>query len=90
MTKPKPRLTVEALQKALEPVNNCRVKAFLESIDAESRVVLEKALAMSKTDLPAPAVLSFIEAAGYESEIVPGIDAIANHRSGRGSCRCRG
>lgn len=90
MTKPKPKLTMEGLKTAMEPPNLCRVRAFLDTLDGDSREVLETALALDKREFPASAVRQFIIDAGYDPDTVPGIDPIQDHRVGRRPCRCRG
>lgn len=90
MTKPKPRLSREALHASLLPPNNCRVKAFRDALDADSAEILDEALGYPKTDYPAAAVRDFLLGAGYSEDEVPGVDAINDHRAGRRPCRCRG
>ena len=90
MTRAKPRLTQEALHQAVQPPNNCRVRMFRDSLDEESVKVLEEALGYDKKDFPASAVSDFLLAAGFDPEIVPGADAVNDHRAGRRPCRCRG
>lgn len=90
MTKPRPKLTKESLHQAVQPPNNCRVKAFRDSLDDESREVLDEALGYRKDDLPASALSDWLLAAGFDPEAVPGADAINDHRAGRRPCRCRG
>ena len=90
MTKPKPRLTMDGLKVALEPPNLCRVKSFMDSLDADSRQVFETALAMDKREFPASAVRKFLLDAGYDEADVPGEGPIQDHRSRRRPCRCGG
>lgn len=90
MTTKKPRLSREALHQSLLPPNNCRVKAFRETLDKESLEVFDEALGYDKTDLSAQTLFTFLVAQGYSEEIVPGSDAINSHRAGRKPCRCRG
>ena len=90
MTKPKAKLTRESLHKALEPPNNCRVKAFLETIPDEDREIVEEALKYDKQDFPASAVRDWLVKAGFPEEQVPGADPINDHRAGRRPCRCKG
>lgn len=90
MTKPKPRLTREALHESLQPPNNCKVKVFMEKLDPESREVLEEALGYSKQDFPASAIREFlVREGGFAEADVPGQDSINNHRAGRRPCRCK-
>lgn len=90
MTKPKPKLTREALHQAVLPPNNCRVKAFRDSLQPEERDVLDEALGYPRRDLPASALRNMLLTAGFEEMDVPGIDAINAHRSGVRPCRCSG
>lgn len=90
MTKPKPKLTIEAFHESLKPPNNCRVAAFLAEMDADSRAVLEEAIALSKAEYPASQIITLLESAGYEPAGIPGVDAFSCHRTGRRPCRCRG
>lgn len=87
---PKPTLTREALHQALQPPNNCTVKKFRDSLNDESRAVLDEALGYDSRDLPAGKVREFLIGSGFSEEVVPGDDAIKDHRSGRRPCRCRG
>ena len=90
MTRPKPKLTKEALVASLTPPNNCRVKAFRDTMDEESRAVLDEALGYTKTDYPASQLIDLLTSAGFDPEIIPGNDAINDHRAGRRPCRCKG
>lgn len=90
MTKPKPKLTREGLAAAMQPPNNCQVKVFLDTLDGESRTVLESALTLDHRELPASAVRDWLTTSGFADEDVPGVDAINNHRNGRRPCRCKG
>lgn len=90
MTKPKPKLTVESLHLAVQPPNNCRVKAFRDTLDDDSRAVLDEALGYRKDDLPASTLCDWLVSAGFDPESVPGADAVNDHRAGRRPCRCRG
>ena len=90
MTKPKPKLTREALHASLQPPNNCRVKAFAETLSAEEQEVLKEALAYDRKDFPASAVRNLLLDCGYPEDEVPGTDAINDHRRGARPCRCRG
>lgn len=90
MTKPKPRLTMDGLKVAMEPPNLCRVRAFLDSLDEESRQVLDTALSMDKREFPASAVRKFLLDAGFSEDEVPGDQPIQDHRSRRRPCRCSG
>lgn len=88
-TPKKPKLTQEALHESLKPPNNCQVKIFQESLDADSLAVFNEALGYHHKDYPASAVRQLIIGAGY-SEAVPGNDAIGAHRRGVRPCRCKG
>jgi hypothetical protein len=90
MTKPKPKLTREALHESLQPPNNCRVKAFRDTLDADSRAVLDEALGFNKADYPSSQLIELLTNAGFDPTIIPGNDAINDHRAGRRPCRCRG
>lgn len=85
-----PKLTREALQQALKPPNNCRVKVLLDGMDEESRTVFEEALAYDKKDLSAAKIREILISAGFKEDQIPGVDAINDHRVGRRPCRCRG
>lgn len=85
-----PRLTRESLHQALLPPNNCKVRAFLDSLDDESREVVEEALGYSKEDFPAASVRDWLIREGFSPTEVPGSDPINDHRAGRRPCRCRG
>ena len=90
MTKPKPKLTREALAESLKPPNNCRVAAFMAELDSESQEVLKEALGYESRDYPASSIRQFLLAAGFSEEDIPGDGAIQDHRNGRRPCRCRG
>lgn len=90
MTKPKPKLTMDGLKVAMVPPNLCKVRAFLDTLDDESREVLETALNMDKREFPASQVRQFIIDAGFDPDLAPGVDPIQDHRVGRRPCRCRG
>lgn len=90
MTKPKPKLSREALHQALLPPNNCAVKRFRETLDEESLAVLDEALGYDKQDFPAVKLREFLVDAGFPEDTVPGTDPINDHRAGRRPCRCRG
>lgn len=90
MTKPRPKLTLDGLKAAMEPPNNCKVKAFLDTLDAESREVLEAGLKLTKEEFPASAVIDFLLASGFDADAVPSTGAIQDHRRGARPCRCRG
>ncbi len=90
MTKPKPKLTREALHESLKPPNNCRVKAFRDTLSDEEQEVLDEALGYDSRDYPASAVRKFLIDCGFGEEAVPGDGAIQDHRNGRRPCRCRG
>lgn len=89
MTKPKPKLTIEAFHESLKPPNNCRARAFMDELDMESQAVLTEALKMPAREYPANAIITLLTNAGFESEEIPGIDAWKAHRSGTKPCRCR-
>lgn len=90
MTKAKPKLTREALHEALKPPNNCAVKRFRDSLGDEEREVLDEALAHDKQDLPAGTLRDLLVKVGHSEDLVPGQDAINDHRAGRRPCRCKG
>lgn len=90
MTKAKPRLTQAALHASLTPPNNCRVKAFRDTLDEDSCAVLDEAISYDKRDYPAGALRDFLIEAGFDPEVVPGADPINDHRAGRRPCRCKG
>ncbi len=90
MTKPKPKLTVEALHASLQPPNNCKVKAFRDTLSPEEVAVLDEALGYSKTDYPAGQLVDLLTATGFDPDLIPGSDAINDHRAGRRPCRCKG
>jgi hypothetical protein len=85
-----PRLTRESLHAALAPPNNCRVKAFLDGLDAETRLVVEEGLDYPKEEFSAAALRDWLIREGFPAADVPGNDAINDHRAGRRPCRCRG
>lgn len=86
----RPKLTREALQEALKPPNNCHVKKFLDALGEEDRTIFEEALAYDRKDLSAGKLREIVIASGFKEELVPGVDAINDHRVGRRPCRCRG
>jgi hypothetical protein len=90
VVKPKAKLTREALHESLKPPNNCRVKAFRDTLDTESRDVLDEALGYSPKDYPSSAIRKFLLDCGFEEDVVPGDGAIQDHRRGARPCRCRG
>jgi hypothetical protein len=90
MTKPKPRLTKELFHESLVPPNNCRVKAFMETLDPDSLAVLEEAMRMPKAEFPSSSIVTLLLIAGFEADSVPGNDAFSCHRQGRRPCKCKG
>jgi hypothetical protein len=90
LTRPKPKLTVEALHASLQPPNNCRVKAFRDTLSDEEQEVLDEALGYDKRDYPAAQLSDWLLGVGFDAETVPGSDSINDHRAGRRPCRCRG
>ena len=90
MAAAKPKLSRESLHQAMQPYNGCAVKKFIESLDAESREVLEEALSYKREDLSAPKLREWLLDSGFAESLVPGQDAILSHRAGRRPCRCRG
>lgn len=84
------KLDPAALSKVVaEHANNCRVKAFMDGdMDAESRLVLERALAMDSRKLSSTAILDMLDNAGYEYGELLNANAIKLHRQRKGSCRC--
>ena len=89
MTKPKPKLTRESLHKAVEPPNNCQVKSFRETLDAESLEVFDEAIQYDKKDLSAVAVRTWLLDIGFDEDAVPSADHISAHRNTTRPCRCR-
>jgi hypothetical protein len=87
---PAPKLTRESLHQALQPPNNCKVRAFLDGLDDESRQVVDEALAYDKADFASGALRDWLVRSGFREPDVPGSDAINDHRAGRRPCRCRG
>ena len=85
-----PRLTQESLHRALQPPNTCKVRAFLDGLDDDSRAVVEEALGYDKQDFPAGSLRSWLISEGFREQDVPGSDAINDHRAGRRPCRCKG
>lgn len=85
-----PVVTREALYASLQPPNACRVKAFLEQLDADSRAVVEEALGYDSKDYPASALRNLLLASGFREADIPGNSAIQDHRQGRRPCRCKG
>ncbi len=90
MTKPRPKLTRDALHASLAPPNNCRVKVFLDALDTESREVLEEALGYKNQDFNSQGLRTFLIDAGFDPAEIPGQSAIQDHRAGRRPCRCKG
>ena len=85
----RPKLTKELFHESLKPPNNCKVKALLDSMDEESRAILEEALAVDKKEYPASNIIDLLKAGGWNEADLPGTDAISCHRQGRRPCRCR-
>lgn len=85
-----PKLTRAALDAALKPPNNCKVKQFRDSLDGGSQRVLDDALAYDRQDLSASRLRSVLVEAGFPDADVPGVDAINAHRNGARPCRCKG
>jgi hypothetical protein len=83
-------LTREAVLMAMRPPNNCRVKRLLDQMDDEQRQVSEEALGYDGKDLPSGTLRQLWIDAGYDENVVPGVDAITDHRRGRRPCRCKG
>lgn len=90
ITKAKPKLTQEALHESLKPPNNCKVKQFRDTLDAQSTAVFDEAIGYNAKDYPASSLVDLLIKSGYDAEQVPGSDAIADHRAGRRPCRCKG
>jgi len=84
------RLDLNRLHEALLPPNGCRVKAFRESLDADSQAVLDEALSYERYDLPASKLRVFLLSSGFPERDVPGVAAINAHRAGARPCRCKG
>ena len=87
--RPLPALTRESLHRALEPPNNCKVKTYLDRLDDGTRAVVEEALGYQNADFSSSALRRWLIAEGHPEAIVPGEDAIKDHRAGRKPCRCR-
>lgn len=85
-----PTVTRESLHAALVPPNNCKVKAFLDTLDDESHEVVTEALSYSPQDLSATALREWLIGLGFKEIDVPGTGAITDHRNGRRPCRCLG
>ena len=92
------RLTRADVEQAMLPANNCAVKRFRDTLDAEAQDALDYALAQDRRDLPAVRVRQLIVDAlvadgmsetDAERE-APGVDAVNTHRSGQRPCRCKG
>jgi hypothetical protein len=83
-------LTKDGLNRAMLPPNNCKVKKLLDSLEPESKQVLVDALNYDRRDFSAAQMREWLLGAGIPEEMVPGVDAIVNHRSGRMPCRCKG
>jgi hypothetical protein len=90
VTKPKSKLTREALHEAILPPNTCKVKAFRDALPVKDREVLDEALGYPKADFPASALRDWLIRIGYPETEVPGSDPINDHRAGRRPCRCHG
>ena len=90
MTRPKPKLSIEALHASLQPPNGCRVKAFRDTLTPEEQAVLDEALGYDKRDYPAGQLRQLLLDSGFPEDIVPGSDPINDHRAGRRPCRCKG
>ena len=86
----RPKLTKDALHASTNPPNNCKVKAFRDQLDEESKAVLDEALGYKAVDYPARKLRDFLLSAGYPEDAVPGVEAITEHRAGRRPCRCKG
>jgi hypothetical protein len=87
---PAPKVTRESLHEALEPPNTCKVKVLLESLDDESRAVVEEALGYHTNDFTAKQLREWLLGLGFADQDTPGSDAILAHRAGRKPCRCKG
>ncbi len=90
MTKPKPKLTMEGLRAAMGPPNNCKIKAFRDLLDEDSRLVFDEAIKLPGKDFPGSALRAWLVNAGIDEAEVPGDGSISDHRAGRRPCRCRG
>lgn len=91
MTQRKSKLTIAALHESLKPPNNCRVAAFMDELNSDERAVLEEALAIDPKEYKAGQVVDLLKSAGFtDHPLLPGVDAITNHRAGRRPCRCKG
>lgn len=85
-----PSISIEEIHQGMEAPNNCRVKQFLEMLDPASKAAVERALSYERTVLTAPALRTILINKGFDPELVPGVDAINNHRNGARPCRCKG
>lgn len=85
-----PTITRESLHAALVPPNTCKVKALLDTLDAESREVVEEGLGYKATDFSASALREWLIRLGFKEDAIPGTGAITDHRNDRRPCRCRG
>ena len=89
-------ITREALEQALAPVNTCPVRPWLDALSVSSRDVVEALFADdSLTHQQVMDALGRVyEQAGVSrtdiARLLPGKDAIGDHRRGRRPCRCRG
>lgn len=86
----RPTLTREHVHAAMLPPNNCRVKAFRDTLDEETQDAFDYALVQDKRDLTAAGVRDMLIKAGFREAEVPGVDAINSHRRGEKPCRCKG
>lgn len=86
----RPKLTRASVEAAMLPPNNCRVKAFRDTLDEEATDALDYALAQDKRDLSSTGVRDMLLAAGFAEPEIPGTDAINSHRKGERPCRCKG
>lgn len=86
---PKPlKLTAESIHRYATPVNRCSVKQLLDSLDEESRAVLEYALAQPAKVLSSPTIRKWLIEEGADPAEAPSATRISDHRSGRGACKC--
>lgn len=90
MTKAKPKLTRESLHVAVLPPNNCKVKAFRDSLSPDEQEVLDEALGYPPGDFRSGAIRDWLIGLGFPENDVPGTDPINDHRAGRRPCRCKG
>ena len=85
----KPALTAEGLKTKLKPENTCAIKSFLDTLDESSREQLEQAFSLDPKLLTSAGIREWVIETGFDSVTVPRVESFQNHRSGKGSCKCR-